>query len=64
MSKTADNQWHLALPHLMILVPDLKSLGGISTDPNNGGPYVMYPGTPYAHIMAPITTTTLKMPSN
>jgi hypothetical protein len=39
----------------MIVVPDLKSLDGISTDPHNGGPYVMYKGTPYAHIMAPIT---------
>ena len=38
------NQWHLAPPHLMILVPDLKA--GVSTDPTNGGPYVMYAGTP------------------
>jgi hypothetical protein len=55
MSKTATNQWHLAPPHLMILVPDLKSIEGMSTDPHNGGPYVMFPGTPYAHIMAPLT---------
>ena len=27
---------------------------GISTDPNNGGPFVMWAGTPYAHIMVPI----------
>lgn len=54
MSATADNQWHLAPPHLMILVPDLKSLAGMPTDPDHGGPYVMYPGTPYAHIMAPL----------
>lgn len=52
------NQWHQALPHVMVLVPDLKSLAGISTDPHNGGPYVMYPGTPYAHIMAPISAPT------
>ena len=54
MSKASDNQWGLHQPHVMILVPDLKSLQAISTDPNNGGPYVMYAGTPYAHIMAPI----------
>jgi hypothetical protein len=42
-------------PHLMILVPDLDSLAGLSTEPGNGGPYVMYAGTPYAHIMAPIS---------
>ena len=55
MAAAAGNQWHLAPPHLMVLVPDLKSLAGVSTDPHNGGPYVMYPGTPYAHIMAPIS---------
>ena len=53
MAKTADNQWAHHPPHVMILVPDLKSLDGISTDPGNGGPYVMFKGTPYAHIMAP-----------
>jgi hypothetical protein len=55
MAAATGNQWHLAPPHLMVLVPDLKSLAGFSTDPHNGGPYVMYPGTPYAHIMAPIS---------
>jgi hypothetical protein len=63
MTATSDNQWHQAPPHLMILVPDTKSLAGISTDPKNGGPYVMYAGTPYAHIMAPITGTTMKASS-
>jgi hypothetical protein len=38
----------------MILVPDPKMLEGISTDPQSGGPYVMYKGTPYAHIMVPV----------
>jgi hypothetical protein len=54
MTKTADNQWGHHEPHVMIVVPDVNSLEGMSTDPNNGGPYVMYAGTPYAHIMAPI----------
>jgi hypothetical protein len=63
VTMTPDNQWHLAPPHLMILVPDLKSLAGISTDPKNGGPYVMYAGTPYAHIMAPVMSATTKTPS-
>ena len=40
--------------HLMVLLPDPKMLEGISNDPNNGGPYVMWKGTPYAHIMIPI----------
>ncbi len=38
----------------MILVPDPAMLEGISTDPDNGGPYVMWKGTPYAHIMIPV----------
>jgi len=53
VAKTADNQWTHHPPHVMILVPDLKALQGISTDPANGGPYVMFAGTPYAHIMTP-----------
>ena len=53
MKETADNHWGHHQPHIMILVPDPKALAGISTDPKNGGPYVMYAGTPYAHIMAP-----------
>ena len=40
--------------HLMILVPDLSMLEGISTDHRNGGPWVMWPDTPYAHIMIPV----------
>ena len=59
MAKTADNQWTHHPPHLMLLVPDLKALQGISTDPNNGGPYVVYAGTPYAHIMAPLAGNTM-----
>lgn len=51
---TADNQWINAEgPHLMIIVPDNSVLEGMSTDPYNGRPYVMWKGTPYAHIMVP-----------
>jgi len=56
MKETMDNHWGLHQPHLMIVVPDQKSLDGIPADPKAGGPYVMFPGTPYAHIMAPIAT--------
>ena len=50
---TADNLWHKNGPHVMIFVPDLKQLDGLSTDHTTGGPYVMWKGTPYAHIMMP-----------
>ena len=37
-------------PHLMITVPDPASFEGMSTDPADPV-YVMWKGTPYAHIM-------------
>ena len=52
---TADNEWQETdVPHLMILVPDEKVLEGLPTDPNNGGPWVMWRNTPYVHLMAPM----------
>ncbi|MDJ0905178.1 MAG: hypothetical protein QNI96_04105 [Woeseiaceae bacterium] len=50
---TDDNEWIKEGPHLMIVAPaDL--LDAFPTDPNNGGPYVMWKGTPYAHLMVPV----------
>jgi hypothetical protein len=46
--------WVQEGPHLMIIVPDPAMLDGISADPENGGPYVMWKGTPYAHLMVPV----------
>jgi hypothetical protein len=54
---TADNQWVVSPPHLMLLLPDPKMLDAYPTDPKNGGPWVMWKGTPYAHIMAPVSAT-------
>jgi hypothetical protein len=54
MTMTPDNHWGLHSPHMMIAVPNLASLEGFPTEPANGGPYVMYKGTPYAHIMVPV----------
>ena len=51
---TDDNQWVVEGLHLMILVSDPAVLEGMSTDPWNGGPYVMWKGTPYVHIMVPV----------
>lgn len=47
------DQWVEEGPHIMIVVPK-ELLKGISDDPYNGGPYVMWKDTPYAHIMVPI----------
>jgi hypothetical protein len=46
--------WVQEGPHLMIVVPDVHMLDGIPDDPKNGGPYVMWRGTPYAHLMVPV----------
>lgn len=51
---TADNQWVAEGPHLMVIVPDPSQLEGVPTDPNSGGAYVMWKGTPYVHIMVPV----------
>ena len=40
-------------PHLMVIVPK-EMLEGITTDPSEGGPYVMWKDTDYAHIMMPV----------
>jgi hypothetical protein len=53
-SATPDNEWVVEGPHVMVLVPDHAQLEGIPTDPNSGGAYVMWKGTPYAHIMIPV----------
>jgi hypothetical protein len=50
---TADNEWHASGPHLMILAPP-GALEGLSVDYHSGEPYVMWAGTPYAHIMVPV----------
>ena len=40
--------------HMMLMPKDPKSLEGQSTDYTNGGPYVMFKGTPYVHLMIPL----------
>lgn len=51
---TSGNQWVVEGPHLMILVPDAAQLAGLPDTPEGPGPYVMWKGTPYAHIMLPV----------
>jgi hypothetical protein len=48
------DDWIVGGPHLMVIVPDPSLLEGIPTDPENGGPWVMWKDTPYAHIMVPV----------
>ena len=54
---TAADDWVTGLgAHIMMLVPDPSLLEGVSTDHRNGGPWVMWPGTPYAHLMIPVAS--------
>lgn len=56
---TASNQWiQRGEPHVMVLLPDARLLDQLPTDPKNGGPFVMWKGTPYAHVMVPAVART------
>lgn len=50
---SAGGTWIQEGPHIMIAVPDPAMLAGLPDDPFAGGPYVMWGGTPYAHVMVP-----------
>jgi hypothetical protein len=52
---TATNNWVVSPPHIMVLYEDLKQLDAFPTDPKTGGPWVMWKGTPYAHLMVPVS---------
>jgi hypothetical protein len=60
MAPGAANQWVVSPPHVMLLVPDTKTLDMLSTDPHAGGPWVMWKGTPYAHVMVPLSSMAMK----
>lgn len=52
---TPSNQWIAnGDAHVMVLFPDARLLETLSSDPKSGGPFVMWKGTPYAHVMVPI----------
>jgi hypothetical protein len=53
---TPDNEWGYDPPHVMLLVTDQHALEGIPTKRESGGPWVMWAGTPYAHVMIPLTS--------
>jgi len=38
----------------MLMPKNPKTLEGYSSDFNTGSPYVMFGGTPYAHLMIPV----------
>ena len=53
--QTASNHWVKTGPHVMIFGPTVKAMGyPMTTDPDPTKPYVMWPNTPYAHLMIPV----------
>jgi hypothetical protein len=55
-SATADNHWVKTGPHVMIVGPAVKTLGyPMTSDADATKPYVMWPNTPYAHVMIPVS---------
>jgi hypothetical protein len=54
---TATNQWVVSPAHVMVLYADPKMLDAYTTDPKSGGPWVMWKGSPYAHLMVPVSPT-------
>ena len=56
---TSANAWIKTGPHIMI-VGSKEVLTGYPSGatPNTASPYVMWAGTPYAHLMVPVSATT------
>ena len=58
---TDDNHWVVTGPHIMLISPDPNTLSGLPTDPSGGGPYIMWHGTPFAHVMIPVVGDAVSM---
>ena len=50
----AEGHWIESGPHIMLMPKDPSSLKGLTTDFNSGGPYIMFEGTGYDHVMIPL----------
>ena len=47
-------EWQIDPPHIMILSPGGFDENAWSNDHSHGGPYIMFGGTPYEHLMIPV----------
>ncbi len=47
-------EWQIDPPHIMILSPGGFDENAWSHDHASGGPYIMFGGTPYEHLMIPV----------
>ena len=51
----AGEEWMTSPPHVMLIMPGDLVESGFSPDFESGTPWIMYGGTPYEHIMMPVT---------
>jgi hypothetical protein len=51
---SAGEEWVSSPAHIMLIVPGELDQSVFSTDPHSGGPWIMWAGTPYEHIMMPV----------
>ena len=55
MTPDSGTPWVKTGPHVMMVVPNSQSaFASMPTDPTKPGPFVMWKGTPYAHVMVPV----------
>jgi hypothetical protein len=56
---TANNHWIKTGPHIMVVGADASFYEAYpkNADPDTSVPYVMWAGTPYQHLMAPVRHT-------
>jgi hypothetical protein len=50
----AGEEWVVSAPHVMLITHEELDQTVFSTDPDSGGPWIMFAGTPYEHIMMPV----------
>jgi hypothetical protein len=50
----AGEKWMKEPPHVMIFSPGKLDPKVYTTDPHSGGPWIMWAGTPYEHLMVPV----------
>jgi hypothetical protein len=48
------NEWIISPAHIMVLMPGDIDQSVFTTDPLSGGPWIMWAGTPYEHVMMPV----------
>ncbi len=54
VAPASGEDWVISAPHLMIITPGDLDPKVYTTDHKYGGPYIMFAGSPFAHIMMPV----------